>query len=149
MRLADPDAHIWDEETDMVIVGLGGAGIAAALQGLEAGLGVIAVDQYDGGGSSAANGGVYYAGGGTSIQKEAGIDDDPERMFTYLKQETGNIVADETLRDFCDSSAATLDWLRGHGAPFQASYYPEKPRIRRSTNFSTTPTAALPPPSAI
>lgn len=146
MRLADPDAHIWDEETDMVIVGLGGAGIAAALQGLEAGLGVIAVDQYDGGGSSAANGGVYYAGGGTSIQKEAGIDDDPERMFTYLKQETGNIVADETLRDFCDSSAATLDWLRGHGAPFQASYYPEKTSYPPIDKFLYHPDSSLAAP---
>ena len=35
LRLENPDNHAWDEQADMVIVGLGGAGIAAALQGLE------------------------------------------------------------------------------------------------------------------
>ena len=67
LQLADPDSHDWSGEADMVVVGLGGAGIAAALQGLEEGLSVIALDQYEGGGSSAANGGVFYAGGGTAI----------------------------------------------------------------------------------
>ena len=126
LRLENPDAHPWDEQADMVIVGLGGAGIAAALQGLEEGLSVIAVDQYDGGGSTAANGGIYYAGGGTSVQREAGVDDDPERMFAYLKHETGNVVSDDTLRDFCETSPETVEWLRSHGAPFEGSYYPEK-----------------------
>ncbi len=146
LRLADPDAHAWDEQADMVVVGLGGAGIAAALQGLEEGLSVIAVDQYDGGGSSAANGGVYYAGGGTSIQREAGVEDDPERMFAYLKQETGAIVADETLRDFCETSPATLDWLRAHGAPFQASYHPEKTSYPPIDKFLYHPDSSLSAP---
>src|ERR1700677_4897327 len=60
--IADPDAFAWDETADLVVVGLGGAGVAAALEGLERGLKVIALDHYDGGGSSAANGGIYYAG---------------------------------------------------------------------------------------
>lgn len=146
LTLADPETHAWDEQADMVIVGLGGAGIAAALQGLEEGLSVIAVDQYDGGGSSAANGGVYYAGGGTSIQREAGVQDDPERMFAYLKNETGNVVSDETLRDFCETSAPTLDWLRGHGAPFQASYYPEKTSYPPLDKFLYHPDSSLAAP---
>ena len=146
LHVADADTHPWDEQADMVVVGLGGAGIAAALQGLEAGLSVIAVDQYDGGGSSAANGGVYYAGGGTSIQHEAGITDDPERMFAYLKMETGGIVSDETLRDFCESSAATFEWLRSHGAPFQASYYPGKTSYPPIDKFLYHPDSSLAAP---
>ncbi len=146
LRLDNPDSHDWDEAADLVVVGLGGAGIAAALQGLELGLSVIAVDQYDGGGSSAANGGVYYAGGGTSIQKEAGVDDDPQRMFDYLKQETGTIVRDETLRDFCDTSAATLDWLRSHGAPFQGSYHREKTSYPPLDKFLYHPDSSLSAP---
>lgn len=144
--LDDPDTHAWGEQADMVIVGLGGAGIAAALQGLEEGMSVIAVDQYDGGGSSAANGGVYYAGGGTSIQREAGVTDDPERMYAYLKHETGDVVSDETLRDFCESSAPTLDWLRGHGAPFEASYYPEKTSYPPIDKFLYHPDSTLAAP---
>ena len=146
LMLDTPDAHGWDEEADMVVVGLGGAGVAAALQGLEQGLRVIAVDQFDGGGSSAANGGVYYAGGGTAIQREAGISDDPERMFAYLKLETGDVVSDETLRDFCESSAPTLDWLRSHGAPFDASYWPEKTSYPPLDKFLYHPDSSLSAP---
>jgi len=60
IRLDDPDAHDWQDEADMVVVGLGGAGASAALEGLERGLSVIAVDLYDGGGSSAF--GIYVSG---------------------------------------------------------------------------------------
>lgn len=79
--LDDPDAHPWTETADLVVVGLGGAGVAAALEALERGVSVIAIDRYEGGGSTAANGGVFYAGGGTAIQKEAGEEDTPEEMY--------------------------------------------------------------------
>ena len=58
-------AQAWDDAADLVVVGLGGAGVAAALEAAEHGASVLAFDRYEGGGSSAANGGVYYAGGGT------------------------------------------------------------------------------------
>src|SRR2546423_1438717 len=60
----DPDAFAWDETADLVVVGFGGAGVAAALEGIERGLSIVAVDRYEGGGSTAANGGIFYAGGG-------------------------------------------------------------------------------------
>ncbi|MCP5395273.1 MAG: FAD-binding protein [Sphingomonadaceae bacterium] len=146
LTLADPDAHGWAGEADMVVVGLGGAGIAAALEGLERGLSVIALDQYQGGGSSAANGGVYYAGGGTAIQREAGVEDSPQQMYAYLKTEVGDVVSDDTLRDFCDTSAATLDWLRGHGAPFEASYHAEKTSYPPLDKFLYHPDSSLAAP---
>lgn len=123
LRLGDADAHDWQGEADTIVVGLGGAGIAAALEALEQGLSVIALDQYDGGGSSAANGGVYYAGGGTTIQREAGVPDDPAAMEAYLRTEVGDVVAPETLRRFCQSSAENFEWLRAHGAPFSAALH--------------------------
>ncbi|WP_226016592.1 FAD-binding protein [Novosphingobium sp. FKTRR1] len=126
LRIADPDAHPWQGDADMVVVGLGGAGIAAALEGLERGLSVIGLDQYDGGGSSAANGGVYYAGGGTSIQREAGVIDDPAAMEAYLKCEVGDVVAPETLTRFCHESVDNFEWLRQHGAPFSPALHPTK-----------------------
>ena len=67
-----PSARHWDDAADLVVVGFGGAGVAAALEAAEHGVSVLALDRYEGGGSSAANGGVYYAGGGTRIQREAG-----------------------------------------------------------------------------
>jgi 3-oxo-5alpha-steroid 4-dehydrogenase len=106
----------WDDMADLVVVGYGGAGVAAALEAAERGVNVLALDRYEGGGSSAANGGVFYAGGGTRIQREAGVQDSPEEMFKYLQIETQGVVSEQTLRSFCDDSAATIEWLLAHGA---------------------------------
>lgn len=116
----------WTFETDVAVVGLGGAGVACALQSLEEGLSVIALDRFDGGGATVASGGVIYAGGGTSIQKAAGVEDDVDNMFNYLKMETGNIIKDETLRDFCKQSAPTIEWMISHGTDLRPTLYPHK-----------------------
>jgi len=143
LRLDDPETHTWQEGADMIVVGLGGAGVAAALDGLERGLSVIALDLYEGGGSTAANGGVYYAGGGTSIQREAGVQDDAASMEEYLRYEVGNVVSAETLRDFCTSSAETFEWLRRHGAPFSASLYSKKTSYPPLDKFLYHPDSSL------
>jgi len=119
--LEEPSARQWDDSADLVIVGFGGAGVAAALEAAEQGVSVLALDRYEGGGSSAANGGVFYAGGGTRIQREAGVEDTAEEMFKYLSLETQGVVSDQTLRGFCDESAATVDWLLAHGALLSSS----------------------------
>lgn len=124
--LDDVDSHRWDEDCDLVVVGLGGAGVSAALEGLERGISVIAVDRYEGGGSTAANGGVFYAGGGTSIQKEAGEDDSPEEMYKYLRLEAGNVVADNTLRRFVAESVPTIEWIQSHGGQFNSKVWKKK-----------------------
>ena len=115
------DARQWDDTADLIVVGLGGAGVAAALEAAEQGVSVLALDRYEGGGSSAANGGVYYAGGGTRIQREAGVEDNAEEMFKYLSIEAQGAVTEETLRRFCNESAATVDWLLAHGALLSSS----------------------------
>ncbi|MEK9779660.1 MAG: FAD-binding protein, partial [Gammaproteobacteria bacterium] len=43
----------WDDEADLIVVGLGGAGIAAALESLEQGHSVIGLDKTSGGGATA------------------------------------------------------------------------------------------------
>jgi len=116
----------WDAGGEFLVVGYGGAGVAAALQAAELGLDVLALDRFEGGGSTAMNGGIYYAGGGTSIQKAAGVEDSPEAMFEYLSKEVQGVVSDATLKRFCDTSAETLDWLMGHGVAFDSTYYPKK-----------------------
>ena len=119
----NPDLIDWSDQADLVIVGLGGAGIAAANEALDQGRSVIAIDKTSGGGATARSGGIFYAGGGTSIQKEAGVEDSPENMFNYLIQETGDIVKESTLRKFCETSAESTEWLMKNGVQFNSSYY--------------------------
>ena len=125
-KVQSADEINWDDEADVVVVGFGGAGAAAALQSVELGQSVICLDRFHGGGATEASGGVLYAGGGTWVQKEAGVEDDPDNMFRYLKMETNCIVSDETLRDFCEKSAETVDWLTKYNVDFRSSYWPKK-----------------------
>jgi 3-oxo-5alpha-steroid 4-dehydrogenase len=124
--VASADAVPWDAEADFVVVGYGGAGIAAAVEAAEQGLQVVALDLASGGGSTAINGGIYYAGGGTAIQRQAGVQDSVEAMFQYLRGETQGVVSDATLRKFCEASEATLDWLTARGVRFDPTRYDQK-----------------------
>ncbi len=116
----------WDTSVDVLVVGFGVAGASAALEAVAAGSSVMAIDRALGGGASTISGGIFYAGGGTAIQKEAGIEDTPEAMLAYLNREVGDAVTPQTLRRFVEESPATIDWLRGHGVPFEASLCPYK-----------------------
>lgn len=148
LRLADVERHPWDESADLVVVGLGGAGVAAALEGVEQGLQVIALDRYASGGSSAANGGIYYAGGGTAIQREAGEQDSVEEMYKYLHLEVGGVVSDQTLRRFCEESAQTVDWMIGHGVKLNARVWKEKTSYPPLDYFLYHPDSSLAAPYA-
>lgn len=115
-----------DDSFDVVVVGFGGAGAAAAIEAAENGARVLALDLSVGGGATRLSGGIVYAGGGTSVQKEAGVEDTPENMFNYMKQEAQGVVSDETLMRFCEESPAMIEWLKDHGVEFEASLCPYK-----------------------
>lgn len=126
LRLAEGAQPDWHAQTDLLVVGFGGAGACAALEARERGLDVLAVDRFSGGGATARSGGVVYAGGGTPYQRQAGYADDAQAMFSYLRGEVGDAVQAETLRDFCDGSVEQLAWLERHGVRFEASVPPQK-----------------------
>ncbi|WP_071288762.1 FAD-binding protein [Mycolicibacterium llatzerense] len=111
---------------DVVVVGYGAAGVCAALEARAQGADVLAIDRFNGGGATQVSGGIIYAGGGTWVQREAGIDDSADAMYTYLRAEVGDSVRPETLRRFVDGSPAMIDWLTEHGVPFEASVCPYK-----------------------
>lgn len=57
------DSVTWDKETDIVVVGFGGAGSAAAIEARKAGAEVVILEASSvGGGSTALNGGLIYLG---------------------------------------------------------------------------------------
>ncbi|MCC2096796.1 MAG: FAD-dependent oxidoreductase [Hyphomicrobiales bacterium] len=68
-------------ETDVVIIGGGGAGIAAALEGLDAGARVLVIEKAaDPGGAAITSGGGCLIVG-SPLQEKAGIDDSPDLAF--------------------------------------------------------------------
>jgi succinate dehydrogenase/fumarate reductase flavoprotein subunit len=116
----------WDEEADVVIVGIGSAGSCAAIEAAEAGASVLALERASGpGGLTASAAGHIYMGGGTRVQKAVGVEDDVEDMYTYLLLNTPE--PDEAkIRLYCDESVAHFDWLVAHGVPFEDSWHREK-----------------------
>lgn len=109
---------VTEQEYDVVIVGFGDAGAAAAIEAADHGAKVLVLDVAHGGGASALSGGVVYAGGGTHLQERAGYQDSPDNLFNYLKQEIGDVIEDETLRQFCNESPGMIPWLESQGATF-------------------------------
>lgn len=126
LRVKTPDDFAWDDTVDVVVVGLGAAGAATALEAADNGAQVLVLDRLNGGGASALSGGVMYAGGGTRHQQAAGVEDSADNMFEYLKVQVGGVVSEPTLRRFCDDSVANLEWLEQHGVRYGGQFYREK-----------------------
>lgn len=144
--VASPDAERWDDACDVLVVGVGMAGVCAALRSAEdRGLQVLAIDRGAGGGASKLSGGVVYMGGGTRAQQEAGIADTPENMADYLLYETGNVVRADTVRRFALASTGFQDWLERYGARFGGpatdakTSYPDDGSLYYSGNELTVP----------
>jgi flavocytochrome c len=109
----------WDFETDIVVVGYGGAGAAAAIEGRAAGAEVIIIEKAPIGGGTTAMAGGIIVGAGTSVQRARQIADSPEEMYRYFRA-TGKGLDDPDLaRVYCESSTSSIEWLISLGMQFQ------------------------------
>lgn len=114
----------WDEEADVIVVGLGAAGAAAALEAAREGAVTLVLERgAGGGGTSALSGGVLYLGGGTKLQKACGFEDSDEEMFKYLMATVGDSPDEAKLRLYCEGSVAHFDWVLEQGVPYKQSFY--------------------------
>jgi 3-oxo-5alpha-steroid 4-dehydrogenase len=114
----------WDREVDVLVVGLGCAGAAAALEASSCGAETLVVERAGGGGgTSAMSGGVLYLGGGTRMQRDCGFEDSEEAMHAYLMASVGEAPDADKIGLYCEGSPAHYDWLVDSGVPFKHSFY--------------------------
>ncbi len=114
----------FDEEVDVLVIGMGVAGACTALSAVEAGARTLIVERAGGGGgTSAMSGGVVYLGGGTPLQKACGFEDTPEAMFDYLRASVGRAPDEEKLRLYCEGAVEHYEWLVAQGVPFKQTFY--------------------------
>jgi 3-oxo-5alpha-steroid 4-dehydrogenase len=114
----------FDEEVDVLVVGLGAAGACAALEAARAGAETLVLERAGGGGgTSAMSGGVLYLGGGTALQKACGFEDTPEAMEKYLLAACGDSPDAEKIRAYCEGSVEHYDWVVAQGVPFKPVFY--------------------------
>jgi succinate dehydrogenase/fumarate reductase flavoprotein subunit len=124
--ILDAEGISWDEEADVVIAGLGVAGVCAAIEAREAGASVLVLERASGGGGTTANAaGHVYLGGGTRVQKAVGVEDTVQDMFTYLMMNTPE-PEEEKIRLYCEQSVDHFDWLVDHGVPFNDTMFQGK-----------------------
>ncbi len=123
------DVERWDDEADVIVVGLGIAGTSAAIVAAEAGADVLALERAGApGGTSALSGGLIYLGGGTPVQVACGFEDDPDNMAVFLSAACGPGADEAKVRAYCDGSVAQYHWLVAHGVPFKGEFHPEPNR---------------------
>ena len=100
----------WDITVDVLIVGSGFAGLAAALEARTAGANTLVIDKMSVfGGNSIINGGDFGAAG-TDMQKAEGIQDSPELMFKDMMKAGGYINHPKLARTVAENSKDALMW---------------------------------------
>lgn len=102
------------EAFDLVVVGAGGAGMAAALFGAIDGLKVLLVEK-----TAHVGGTTAYSAGSAWIPnthhaEAAGAADDPERAATYLRQAIGNRSSEEMRRAFLAHGPKAVAEIEAH-----------------------------------
>src|SRR5437899_7719417 len=112
----------WDHTADIVIIGAGVSGLAAAITARDHGVSVISVDEnYDIGGRGILSGGRVHLGGGHSLQQKFGIKDTADQVFTdWVRHDTADArYSDRDLvRVFADENVPTFNFLIENGDKF-------------------------------
>jgi fumarate reductase flavoprotein subunit len=136
---------------DIVVVGAGTSGKAAALSAVEAGTKVIQIDKH----TTFRWAGGHIAAIGSRLQKKLGIEVDKDDVCMQLLRYAGNRPDQRLLRLWADNSGAVMDWLMDmteplgiqtvmYQAPFpegfdwRKEYYPEFPVCHWQTDGTST-----------
>ncbi|MEW1979403.1 FAD-dependent oxidoreductase [Citricoccus sp. NPDC079358] len=116
-----PTLAPWDREVDLLVLGTGAAGLAAALTGAQEGLSVLVLEKTDYiGGTTAYSAGTCWIPN-NHFQREDGITDDAEKAERYLDRLVGD-ASDKALRQaYLDNGPAMLRYMEDLGVTFRRS----------------------------
>lgn len=107
-------------DVDVIVIGGGGAGLAAAVTARDGGARVAVIEADTKlGGSTSLSGGVYYAAG-TSVQRAKGFaGDTPDAMYEYYMALNQYRLEPALARRICDNAGKDLEWLISLGVEFR------------------------------
>jgi fumarate reductase flavoprotein subunit len=108
----------WDVEADIVVVGAGGAGLAAATEAGTRGAKVVVLEKLPvmGGSSAICGGALAFAG--TDMQAEKGIQDSNELLYKDLMTVGENVNVPALVQAYVDNQLETYKWLKQLGVNF-------------------------------
>ena len=117
------EQNFWDLSADLVTIGAGTAGLAAAVSAIDNGASVIMVEENtDIGGHGLCSGGNVHLGGGTSNQRKHGVEDSADQVFLdWIRHDhmQSRYSDRDLVRAFADENAATYEFLIENGVKFQ------------------------------
>ncbi len=124
----------FDHVVDVLVVGSGGGGMAAALTAHASGLDALVVEKssYFGGSTALSGGGIWVPG--APAQRREGYSPSPDGVVEYLRKITDGLVSEARIRQYVESAPQMLElleklsgWLEFVWKPGYADYYPELP----------------------
>jgi 3-oxo-5alpha-steroid 4-dehydrogenase len=118
------DVETWHHETDVAVVGFGGAGGCAAIEAADQGarVTIFEVAAASGGSTALSSAEIYMGGGGgTRVQRACGYDDTTDALFQYLKTCQGEVGDEEKIRAYAEGSPEHFEWIVGLGVPYKDS----------------------------
>lgn len=118
---------------DLIVVGSGAAGMAAAIAARLAGLDVAILEKSAHfGGSTAVSGGAIWIPDNPKM-RAGGMSDDRQEAFRYIEAETGNRLNADVVRAFLDNGPRMVDFFEKHTAlqfdyrAYSPDYHPDTP----------------------
>lgn len=106
------DDSVVEIDTDLLVVGGGGAGMTATVSAAAKGLDVVLIEKngFLGGSTGVSSGGMVVTG--SNIQKELGVTEDtPESMIEDFLVNGENLNDQEKLEIYANSVGDTVNWL--------------------------------------
>ncbi|MBU2646290.1 flavocytochrome c [bacterium] len=100
----------WDYNQDVIVIGSGFAGLAAAIEAKNGGASVVVLEKMRlAGGNSIINGGVIAAAG-SPMQEQKGIKDSPELMLKDMMKAGLDLNYPDLAQMVAEQSKETLQW---------------------------------------
>lgn len=122
----------WDHEVDVLVMGAGCGGLAAAVYAAEAGLSVLVCEKSaQVGGTTAMSGGTVWVPG-TGLSQRDGVPDSVEAGRVYLTGEIGNYARPEMIEAFLESGNEAITFLETRtdvtfrAAAHHPDYHPDR-----------------------
>jgi flavocytochrome c len=103
-------ANKYDEVFDVVVIGSGFAGLAAAIEAKAAGASTIILEKSKGRGGNSIISEGFIAAAGSVFQKKQSIMDSPEQMASDMKKAGLGLNHPDLVRIITENSSSAIDW---------------------------------------